>query len=327
MLFCWRCFLILKSKNSETCIITGGSCVMKKWFKVVTLAFLAIGLFGCSAPDKQSKRTVGIVISTLSNPFFVSLENGAKVAAKKEDYKLVVLDSNNDPVKELSNVQDLVTQGVKVIIINPTDSAAVVNAVKYANEHGVKVITIDRTSNGGNVITHIESDNIKGGEMAAHYLDDRLRGKGNIIELQGIPGASATKERGEGFDRVIAKTNLHIVAQQPANFNRTDGLNVTQNLLQAHPDVRAIFAQNDEMALGALKAVHAEGKHDILIVGFDGTKDGIQAVKDGKMAATVAQQPYLMGELAVETAVKAIAGKKISPNMTVPLRLVTKFNA
>ena len=146
-------------------------------------------------------------------------------------------------------------------------------------------------------------------------------------QLIKILGASATIERGQGFKEGLAKTNLDLVASQPAGFDRAQGLNVTQNLLQAQPHVNAIFAQNDEMALGAIRAVSEAKRKGIVIVGFDGTKEGIEAVKMGKMAATIAQQPYLMGQLGVEAAVKALMGKNVNPSVTVPLRLVTRQNA
>lgn len=297
--------------------------------KVITAIVGVVAMLvvaGCGSSNDNDK-TVGFVVSTLDNPFFVSMKNGAEETAKAEGYKVITLDSRNDPARELSNVQDLITKNIKVIIINPTDSQAVSNAVKYANQHGVEIITLDRTADSGKVLSHIESNNVAGGKMAAQYMIDRLNNSGKIIELQGIPGASASKERGQGFDTEVATSDIKIVAKQPANFDRTQGLNVTQNLLQSNPDVNGIFAQNDEMALGAMRAIEEAGKKHIILIGFDGTKEGINAVKAGKMAATIAQQPYLMGELGVEAAIKFLRGEKVNPHIVVPLRLVTQSNA
>ncbi|WP_239986764.1 ribose ABC transporter substrate-binding protein RbsB [Fastidiosibacter lacustris] len=300
--------------------------------KIMKYVSLIIGIFsililaGCGNSNDNSK-TIGLVVSTLDNPFFVSMKSGAEETAKAEGYKVIVLDSRNDPSKELSNVQDLVTRNIKVIIINPTDSQAVSNAVKYANQHNVEVITLDRTAVQGKVLSHVESNNVVGGKMAAQYMIERLNDSGKIIELEGIPGTSAAKERGKGFEDEIANSGITIVAKQPANFDRTQGLNVTQNLLQANPDINGIFAQNDEMALGAIRAVEEAGKKRIIIIGFDGTKEAINAVKAGKMTASIAQQPYLMGELGVEAAIKFLVGQKVNPHIVVPLRLVTQSNA
>ena len=146
--------------------------------------------------------------------------------------------------------------------------------------------------------------------------------KANVAELEGLPGASATRERGEGFHK-IADQKLTVVAKQAADFDRSKGLTVSENMLQANPDIKAIFAQNDEMALGAISAAKSANKQ-ILIVGFDGTADGLKAIQDGTLAATVAQQPDQMGQIAVETAIKIAKGEKVDNKIAVPLKLMTK---
>lgn len=297
---------------------------MIKYLKVFLGALSVILLFSCSKGPETNNKTIGFVISTLSNPFFVSMKNGALETVKSEGYNLVVLDSNNDSAKERANVEDLITRKIKVIVINPTDSSAVAATVKYANKQGVSIITVDRAASGGEVVSHIQSDNVKGGQMAADYINTMLKGQGEIIELEGIPGTSAAKERGTGFDNALANTNIKIVAKQTANFDRTQGLNVTQNLLQAHPDIQAIFAQNDEMALGAVRALQEVHNNNIIVVGFDGTKEGIAAVKAGKMNATIAQQPYLMGELGAEAAIKVLQNEAVNKYIVAPLKIITK---
>ena len=191
-------------------------------------------------------------------------------------------------------------------------------------DKGLEPDAPDRAVDGANVASHIASDNLAGGAMAAKFLSQQLQGKGNVLELQGVPGTSAARDRGKGFDDEAQKDGLKIIAQQPANFDRAQGLSVTENLLQAHPDANAIFAQNDEMALGALRALDS-GKHgSVVVVAFDGTPDGIKAVKDGKMAATVAQQPGEIGRLGVETAQKLLSNQSVDKSVAVPLKLVTK---
>ena len=158
--------------------------------------------------------------------------------------------------------------------------------------------------------------------MAAQYIIDKLGSNVAVAEMEGIPGASATRERGEGFHK-LADSKLNIVAKQTAEFDRTKGLTVAENILQANPEIQAIFAHNDEMALGAIEAAKSAGKQ-VFIVGFDGTEDGIKAVKDGSMAATIAQQPKLMGEQGLEAAVKAVKKEAVADHIAVPLKLVTK---
>jgi ribose transport system substrate-binding protein len=271
----------------------------------------------------HAQDTMAIVLSTLNNPFFVTMKDGAEAKAKELGYKLIVLDSQNDPSKELSNVEDLTVRGVKVILINPTDSDAVSNAIKIANRAHVPVLTLDRGASHGDVVSHIASDNVAGGEMAGEFIVKKVGPKAKVIQLEGIAGTSAARERGEGFMKAVKKSGMDLLATQPADFDRTKGLNVMENLLAANPDVQAVFAQNDEMALGALRAVQASGKK-VMIVGFDGTDDGIAAVKRGQLAATVAQQPDMIGALGIETADKVLKGEKVASYIPVPLTIVSK---
>lgn len=284
-----------------------------------------------SAPSASSSsaagggnKTIGLAISTQNNPFFVELKDGAQKAAAAAGLQLVVVDAQDDPARQISGVEDLIQKKVGVILLNPTDSSALAGAVQSANNAHIPVVTLDRAVDGANVASHIASDNLAGGAMAAKFLSQQLQGKGNVLELQGVPGTSAARDRGKGFDDEAQKDGLKIIAQQPANFDRAQGLSVTENLLQAHPDANAIFAQNDEMALGALRALDS-GKHgSVVVVAFDGTPDGIKAVKDGKMAATVAQQPGEIGRLGVETAQKLLSNQSVDKSVAVPLKLVTK---
>lgn len=280
-----------------------------------------------SAAPAAGNKTIGLALSTQNNPFFVALKNGAQKEAAADGYTLTVVDAQDDPAKQISSVEDLIQKKVSVILLNPTDSSALAGAVKEANDAHIPVITLDRSVDGAQVVAHIASDNVVGGSEAAKFLIKALDNKGNVIELQGVPGTSAARDRGQGFDDEIKTSSLKIIAQQPANFDRAQGLSVTENLLQAHPDVQAIFAQNDEMALGAVRALDGAKRANVLVVGFDGTPDGIQAVKDGKIAAIIAQQPEMIGQLGVKTAKSVIDGEKVEAKIAVPLKLVTKDNA
>lgn len=145
-----------------------------------------------------------------------------------------------------------------------------------------------------------------------------------MIQLEGITGTSAARERGEGFNTGAKEHKFNVLASQPADFDRTKGLNVMQNLLTAHPTVQAVFAQNDEMALGALRALQTAGRDDVLVVGFDGTNDGIKAVEGGKLGATIAQRPDQIGIVGVQIADKVLKGEKVEPTVPVELELVVK---
>ncbi|VTU08421.1 D-ribose transporter subunit RbsB [Actinobacillus porcinus] len=290
--------------------------------KLTTIAS-ALALSFALSSAALAKETIALTVSTLDNPFFVSLKDGAQKKADELGYKLVVLDSQNDPAKELSNVEDLTVRGAKVLLINPTDSAAVGNAVAIANRNKIPVITLDRGAAKGDVVSHIASDNVAGGKMAGDFIAQKLGNGAKVIQLEGLAGTSAARERGEGFKQAVDEHKFAVLASQPADFDRTKGLNVTENLLASKGDVQAIFAQNDEMALGALRAIGAANKK-VLVVGFDGTDDGVKAVKSGKLAATVAQQPELIGSLGVETADKILKGEKVEAKIPVALKVVTE---
>lgn len=300
---------------------------------ISALAFLSLAGCGKSGLDsgnsedskvetkKPKDIKVGASLSTLSNPFFVSVKKGINNLAKKNGTKVQISDAQNDTAKQNNDVEDLITKKVDVLIINPVDSSAITPAVKDANEAGIPVIIVDRSSDGGKVLSLVASNSTKGGKMAAKFLIDKLGANAKVAELQGIPGASATRERGKGFDK-YAKGKLDIVAKQTASFDRAKGLSTTENILQGNSDIVGIFSQNDEMALGAVQAVKATNKN-ITIVGFDGEEDGIKAVKSGKMSATVAQQPEEMGRLALQAAYNYFDGKTVKKNIESPLKLVT----
>lgn len=276
---------------------------------------------------KDTKKTdcdfkIGMSVSTLNNPFFVTLSDGAKAEAKDEKVDLTVVDAQDNASKQASDVEDLIQQDVDLIIINPTDSKAVASAVESANNANIPVITVDRVSEGGDVISHIASDNKEGGKMATAYLQEVIGEGAKVAQLEGVAGSSAATDRGAGFEEV-AKKGFDVVASQTANFNRAEGLTVMENILQSNGDIKGVFAQNDEMALGAIEAIEASGK-DIKVVGFDATDDGVQAVKDGKMIATIAQKPTEIGKTAIETAVKSLNGEKVEKDIPIELELIKK---
>ncbi|TMI83757.1 MAG: ribose ABC transporter substrate-binding protein RbsB [Bacillati bacterium ANGP1] len=288
-------------------------------------AVLAIGPVASSA-GAAGRPTVGLAISTLNNPFFVDLRDGAQAAAAKAGIALVVLDAQNDPARQASSVEDLIAKKVGAVIINPTDSDAIVPIVKKLNAAKIPVITVDRAANGGTVAAHIASDNVAGGRMAAAYVARRLKGKGNVVMLEGIAGSSAARDRGKGFREGLQKfPGIKIVASQTADFDRSKGLTVMENILQAQKKINAVFAQNDEMALGAVQAIEgAKRQQAMFVVGFDAIADALKAVNEGRIAATIAQQPKVMGRLAVEAAASRLKGGKVAKFTPVPLRLVTK---
>lgn len=273
-----------------------------------------------------SQKKVALSISTLNNPFFISLRDGAQKAAKNANVKLEVSDAQNDASQQQDDIQNFATQQFDAILVNPVDSKAIVPAIKAANNANIPVIALDRGADGGKIATLIASDNVRGGEMAGKELA-KLVGSGNVAQLEGIPGTAPARDRGAGFKKAMdAQNSLKLVASQTADFDRNEGLNVAQNILQANQNIKGIFAQNDEMALGAVRALGNRAGSDVKVVGFDGVDDALKAIKNGKMNATIAQQPDKMGALGVQNAMKVIDGKSVKKSIPVEVKLVTKDN-
>ena len=297
---------------------------------VLMLAALVTALVvGCQrggGGGGEGGQRIGLSVSTLNNPFFVSLRDSAQQAADDAGAELVVSDAQNDTAQQQDDVQNFISQQVSAILVNPVDSDAVVPAVEAANDAGIPVIALDRKASGGDVVATIASDNVQGGRMAGEELI-RLVGSGNVAQLEGIPGTDPARDRGQGFQEAIdTQSSVKVVASQTADFDRSEGLTVTENIMQANSDIKGIFAQNDEMALGAVQALGDQAGDDVKIAGFDGGEDALNAIQDGTMNATIAQQPDKMGSLGVETAISVINGESVEENIPVEVNLVTQDN-
>ncbi|MDP9846447.1 substrate-binding domain-containing protein [Streptosporangium lutulentum] len=308
---------------------------MKRTITLVAAgAALALGLTACGSGASsggsgasEGSIKIGMSVSTLNNPYFVQLRKGAEDEAKKQGVTLTVTDAQNDASQQVNQIQNFASQSMKAVIINPVDSDAAGAAVTAAERSKIPVIAVDRAVNGATVAQTVASDNVEGGKLAAQELAKQLGEKGQVVVLQGVAGTSASRDRGQGFTEGIkAYPNIKVVAQQPADFDRTKGLDVMTNLLQSNPDVSGVFAENDEMALGALKALGAKAGKDVKVVSFDGTPDGLKAIQDGTLNASVAQQPALLGQQAVQGAIKAANGEKVEATVAVPVKVVTKDN-
>lgn len=308
---------------------------MKKLVSLLLSMLMICSLAGCgividgeggSTGSKASGASgaIGLSISTQNNPFFVTLAEGAKKAAKQAGVPLTVVDASDDATKQVSDIEDLVSKNVSVLIVNPVDSDAVTGAVEAAIAKGVRVISVDRVVNGVDIDCQIASDNVAGAELATQYIVDTLGENVKTAELVGTSGASAAIDRSQGFHN-IADKKLKVVASQTADFDRTQGMTVMENMLQADSSIQAVFAGNDEMALGAVEAISG-AKKDVLVVGFDATDDAIEAIKQGRMGATIAQQPALIGSTAVENAIRLTKGESIPKEIPVEVTLITKDN-
>lgn len=306
---------------------------VKRISGVLAALVLVLGMSaGCGGSGDDSGGsgggggTIALSVSTLDNPFFVDLRDGAQASADASDYELVVANAQDNASQQQSDIQNFVTQQVDAILVNPVDSEAIVPAIEQANNADIPVLALDREPAGGELVTTISSDNVEGGRLAGEELIEVV-GSGPVAHLTGTPGTSSTRERGEGFQQAISdQSEVEVVASQSADYDRDEGLNVMQNIIQANPDLKGVFAQNDEMALGAIRALGDRAGSQVTVIGFDATDDGLQAIQDGNMHASVAQNPRRIGELGVENAVSAIDGENVESEIPVEVELVTEEN-
>ena len=301
------------------------------------LAALAAGA-ACNRGADAAKPVVALVPKTMNNPFFVDMVQGARAAADSLGLTLVVEapEREIDPNAQTQIVENLVQRGVAVLAIVPNGSREIVPAVVRANKAKIPVVNVDTRLDtaalreaGGTVATFIGSDNVDGGRLAGKFLAEQLGGRGDVAVLEGVPGHETSDSRLRGFREAVAQfPNVKIVSSQPANMERDQAFTVTQNTLQAHPTVRGVFAANDVMALGALEAITAARKSPPpVVVGFDAQADARVAIRDGRMAASIAQHPADMGRRAVESAWKLLHQQPVPAEQPVAIELVTKANA
>jgi len=307
--------------------------------KTVALIVVAAAFSTCcnrgTTTTTTGRPTVAFVLKTLNHPFFVDMRRGAQEAADRLGVTLQVQAAEReiDVEKQMQIVENLIQTGIQALCITPSGSREIVSALVKAKNAKVPIIVVDTRVDakaaadaGVRTETFVGSDNYAGGTLAGQYLVKVSGGKARVGVLEGIPGHETGDSRMRGFrDFLKSAPGITIVASQPANWERDQGFNVFQNMLQAHPDIDSVFACSDLMALGAIEAIAAAGKTGkIKVIGFDALDDAKTAIAAGTMEASVAQFPSEMGRAAVESAVKVIRGESVPADIKVKLELVTR---
>jgi ABC-type sugar transport system substrate-binding protein len=279
---------------------------------------------GFAAPPLKKKDVykVGFAQTESNNPWRLAETASMQDEAKKLGYQLVYTDAAGSAAKQASDVNSMIAQGVDVIFLPPREDKPLVPAIRNAAKAGIPVILIDRDVDhalakpGEDYVTFIGSDFVEEGQRVAAWLAKAVNGKAKIIELEGTTGSSPANDRKKGFDEAIKQwPGMQILASQSGDFARDKGRQVAETLLQAHPEATAIYAHNDEMALGAIAALEAAGKtpgKDVIVVSIDGEKDAVQAIIDGKLGATCECNPRF-GPKAFEVMKRYAAGEKLPP--------------
>jgi ribose transport system substrate-binding protein len=277
--------------------------------------------------------TFGFAQTENNNPWRIAQTESMRNAADENGVEIVITDAQSNTPKQVSDIQDMVAQGADVLFIPPREEQGLEPALQSAREAGVPVFLVDREANAEiceDYIGFMGSNFIEQGERAAEWLVEAKNGKAKVAELQGTVGASVTADRGEGFKSVIDENSgMEIIASQSGNFNRAEGQNVMEQILGGNPDLDAVYAHNDEMAIGAIQALKDAGRkpgEDVTVVSVDGTRDALQAIIDGDLGATVETNPRF-GPLAFDTAERFLSGEQIPTKITVQDRLFDKSNA
>jgi ribose transport system substrate-binding protein len=306
--------------------------------KVILVGFATVVFFGQFGCHRQQRIRIGFVVTTLSNPYFVTMVNAAKAEAGKTQGVELIVQAPDQAVQvgqQIDDVDNLIAQHVNALCIVPADSKGILPAIAKANQAGIPVLILDNkidadlaAKDGVHTVTYIGSDNLVGGKMAGEYMISKLPKGGDVAILEGVSGVDAAIQRKAGFLAALASApQLHVVASQPADWDREKALNTFQNMLQAHPNIKGVFGSNDEMALGALQAIHAVGKdHKIVIVGYDAIQDSLNAIRNGDMDATIAQLPAEVGDWGVKYALQVANHQSVPPVIPTEVKLVTSQN-
>ena len=307
--------------------------MLKKITLVLLIAVIAAGMaFAGGQQEDDGVLTIGFVPKAFNSPYWITMDNAIQAAAEEKGIKIIsqAPKSETDVSQQVEIVENLIIKGVDALLLAPAGSKELVSVVGKANKAGIPVVIVDTRLDDGAVeaqgveyVSFVGSDNYDGGKIAAEFMLEQI-GTAKVAVLEGIAGHESSDARVGGFVDRVSGTGLEIVSQQTAQWERSKGFDIFQNMLTAHPEIEALFSANDEMALGAYQAIAQAGRTDILIVGFDANDDAKDAIKEGKMLGSIAQYPDSMGVLALETALAALDGKSVDKYIKSPLNVVTK---
>ena len=292
------------------------------------LGWLLVGgliLSGCGGTNgPRTRPLIGVSLLTQTHAFYKELEDALRKEAAARNLDLAVVACEMDPARQASQIEDFVTQRVDAILAAPCDSSAIVPYFEKATGAGIPVFTADIAARGGNIVSHVASDNLGGGRLAAQALAERLGGKGDVIIID-HPEVASVQDRTRGFDEEIAKhPGIRVVGRPSASGQRARAMAVMEDMLQAHPNLRGVFGINDDSALGALAVLEAAKRNDLVIIGFDATTEAQDAIRRGSaLKADVAQHPGEIGVAAIRAIADHLAKRPAEKIIAVPVSVVT----
>jgi len=310
-------------------------------FFLVLLVSIVVLLAGCSSSKGTSSKdsgkggkSIALLMADLGNPYFHVLRNAVESRGKELGYKVIVYDGQNDPSKQPSQVEDAIQKGVDAIIINPGHEFSTANALKEAMAQDIPVVTVDRKVNIDGILSYIVTDNKKGGQMAGEWLQNYMPNGGKVVHIEGVMGTAPQRERGSGFLSVIdpkenPDSKFEIIDTVVGNFSMAPAEAAMSDLLAKHNDIDVVFAQNDTMAVGVVRAIETAGRQDdgIVVIGFDGSQEAFDLIDQGKMHATAVQDFKYQGTEAVNIVDAYLKdGTKPEPNILVDVYMYDQKN-
>lgn len=298
--------------------------------RAVSVAAVAVAAFGAMSAAQAKGLKIGFSQVTLQSPFYVQLKEGAQAAAAADGDELIFLDANGDVNKQNNDIQDLLTRKVNVLIVDPVNPDAIAPSLDAARRANVPVITVDRAVHG-QVAAYIGRDNVKMGELSGKALVAALKAKGvtggKIVEIQGDAGGTVMMDRRKGFHQALAGTGFKVVEGPYSEYIRANAVTAMQDLLQANPDMKAVFAHNDDMALGAMQVLQEGNRKDVLVAGVDGLSEALNAIESGNQyVSTALNDPRYLGDITIQTARQVAAGKKVPAFVDAGTQVATKAN-
>jgi ribose transport system substrate-binding protein len=286
------------------------------------LAVLAIGalsavlMVACGKPATEStaqkKKVIGVTLLTNTHAFYKSLEAGLREEATLQGFDLVIVACEMRPTEQASQIENFVAQHVDAILAAPCDSDAIVPALAVAERAGIPVFTADIAAHGGKIVSHVASDNVQGGRLAAEALAGLMGGKGKVLVID-HPTVASVQDRVKGFEEGLkAFPGITVVAKPSCDGQRAKAAQIMEDMLQAHRDLTGVFGINDDAALGAAGVIEAAGRKDIVVVGYDATDEAQAAIKKGgPLKADVIQYPQTIGREAIDIIAHHLAGQKV----------------
>ncbi|HEX6976393.1 MAG TPA: substrate-binding domain-containing protein [Vicinamibacterales bacterium] len=289
------------------------------------VAALAAGCGGATSGEPAASRrpVVGVTLLTQTHSFFKDLEAGLREEAASQNLDLVVVACEMDPAKQASQIEDFVAQKVSAILAAPCDSNAIVPQLAGPEAAGIPVFTADIAARGGKIVSHVASDNVQGGRLAARALAEAMGDTGKVLIID-HPTVASVQDRVKGFDEELKNhPGITVVARPSADGQRARAMAVMEDALQANRDLKGVFGINDDSALGALAVLDAAGRKDVVVVGYDASPEAQAAIKSGgPLKAEVVQDPKRIGRTAIQMIAKHLKGEAVPPVVAVEVSVV-----